>query len=134
MTDTTTPALPFDPHAAEHFSSTADAWKEEWEDHTEPRPESLRVTIFREDIDAAYEVLRQLAYARDEARLLAEKCAAWRGQYEDARARLEAVRSVAKEWCAYAEERTQDHPEAAFAAGNALGQLLRALDGDPEGV
>lgn len=68
------------------------------------------------------EVLRQLAYTQGENRLLAEKCAAWRGQYEGARADLEAVRG----W-------TRSNLDIADRAANAtwkavLDDLTRVLD------
>jgi hypothetical protein len=114
MTDITTPApeRPFDPGVVARLQARIDK-RDLW------------------GIEAdVHEILRQLAYAKTSRHELAEDCRNWRGRYEETRGRLEAVRSLAKEWCAYAEARTQDNPTAAFAAGNALGQLLRVLDGE----
>lgn len=82
------PEPPFDPDAAVRVQAFVDLWLIPG-----------RNTIERIHADRAYElaasdlaeVLRQLAYTKDENRLLAEKCAAWRGQYEEVRGQLEAA-------------------------------------------
>jgi hypothetical protein len=130
------PELPFDPDAAKRAQAYLDTLERVLPHEPDVAPvwddshEIVRLT--RADL---HEVLRQRAYARDENVLLAEKCAAWRGQYEDARARLEAVRSVTNEWHTFAVgEGREIDPSQTAVAGHALAQVLRALDGDPEGV
>jgi hypothetical protein len=83
--------LPFDPAAAARVLHLADMWQEEWENYTEPRPAYLKLLIDGHDVADLREVLRQRAYSKDEARLLAEKCAAWRGRFEEQHARADAL-------------------------------------------
>lgn len=127
-----TPEQPFDPGAAARMQARLDAYHQAIADgYTEEH--ALELASYQDPGDVT-EVLRQRAYAKDEAALLAEKCAAWRSKYEETRARLEAVRSVVNEWHAYATETGPADLDLAPIAGHVLKQILRALDGDPEGV
>ena len=116
MTDTTTtePEHPFDPNVVARLQARIDK-RDLWDVEADVR-----------------EVLRQLAYFHQEFSAMAAASANWRHKYEQTRAKLEAVRAVANEWATYAYGATQDHPDAALAAGRALGELVNALDGDTD--
>ena len=81
-----------------------------------------------------YEVVRQLAYRKQEGAQLAEKCHRLHGERDDALAKLATVRAVTTEWHTYAmgEGRAID-PNQVAIAGHVLAQVLHALDGDPDG-
>lgn len=95
MTDTQTEP-PFDPDAATRIQGFLDAIAASGRTRSPGEPAAVAGFPW----DGGYhelteadlrEVLRQLAYTRDENQLLAKKCAAWRGQYEEVRGQLEAA-------------------------------------------
>ena len=124
MTDTTTPQpepeYPFDPDVPKRVAAAVAEAKSVG---------ATFATVRRTDLA---QLLERDTYAEKTRLELAEASANWRHKYEKTRAKLEAVRAVANEWATYAYTATQDHPDAALAAGRALGELVNALDGDTD--
>jgi hypothetical protein len=103
MTDTTTTEQPFDHDAAGRIQALVD----DIDRIRAQQPESMRSlpvaptldgnTRHGARVDDLREVLRQRTYARDEAALLAEKCASWRAQYEEQHATADHLQRLADE-------------------------------------
>lgn len=100
MPDTTSPELeqPFDPDAAARATAYLDVLERVlpgdpdvalvWDDSHEI------VRLTRADLR---QILAQRAYAKDENVLLAERCADWRGKYEEQHARTDHLQALADE-------------------------------------
>jgi hypothetical protein len=105
MTDTTTPEAeqPFDPEAAGRIQALIDdidRIRAQQPEHMRSLPVAPTLdgnTRHGARVDDLREMVRQRAYAKNEARLLAERSASWRGQYEEQHARADHLQALADE-------------------------------------